>query len=88
MVDANYSTARELLEEPFLDKEAIKYSLISQLISSPQKNLENLQSLSFNLTNLRALVHELKTYQYDVSEADTAGNEIISHIFSNLNLLI
>ena len=78
--DDNYDIAVQLLKDEFLDKEYIIDESFKMLINNYPKYDENFCNVKSYINDCRALLYELKSYNMDLLEVDTAGCKFISHI--------
>ena len=85
VTDDNYDVAFSLLKEEFLDiPYTVDESFKILLSSSPSFDTE-FDGLRTYVNECRAIIHDLKQYDIDLLEEDTAGCKLLSHIiFSKL----
>ena len=83
--DANYHLALQLLKQEFLDIDYIideTYKNILKAAPSVEFDPEY-TSVRMYLSEIRSYLHELKVYEIDLLEENTAGHSLISHVIFN-----
>ena len=85
MTDDNYAVAFSLLKEEFLDIPYIVDESFKTLLSSFPSFDTAFDGLRTYVNECRAIIHDLKQYDIDLMQEDTAGCKLLSHvIFSKL----
>ena len=85
VTDDNYDVAFSLLKEEFLDIPYIVDESFKTLLSSSPSFDTAFDGLRTYVNECRAIIHDLKQYDIDLMEEDTAGCKLLSHIiFSKL----
>ena len=84
VTDANYAVALQLLDEEFLNKEALTDDLFKKLIESKPKFDTSYMSTKVYINEMRCLLSDLKNYGSDLLN-DDASKKFVAHIiFSKL----
>ena len=83
--DANYHLALQLLKQEFLDVDYIIDETYKNILkAAPRVDFDHkYTSVSMYLSEIRSYLHELKVYNIDLLEEDTAGHSLISHVIFN-----
>ena len=82
--DDNYAVAVTLLKDEFLDVPYIVDSCFLQILSMSSK-FDPFAGVRSYINECRAIVYELKQYQVNLLDVDSAGCKLLSHIvFSKL----
>ena len=85
VTDDNYDVAYFLLKEEFLDIPYIVDESFKTLLSSSPSFDTEFDGLRTYVNECHAIIHDLKQYDIDLMEEDTAGCKLLSHIiFSKL----
>ena len=85
VTDDNYDVAFSLLKEESLDIPYIVDESFKTLLSSSPSFDTAFDGLRTFVNKCRAIIHDLKQYNIDLMEEDTAGCKLLSHIiFSKL----
>ena len=85
MTDDNYDVAFSLLNEEFFYISYIVDESFKTLLSSSPSFDTAFDGLRTYVNECRAIIHDLKQYDIDLMEEDTAGCKLLSHIiFSKL----
>ena len=85
VTDDNYDVAFSLLKEEFLDIPYIVDESFKTLLSSSPSVDTAFDGLRTYVNECHAIIHDLKQYDIDLMEEDTAGCKLLSHImFSKL----
>ena len=85
VTDDNYDVAFSLLKEEFLDIPYIVDESFKTLLSSSPSFDTAFDGLRTYVNECHAIIHDLKQYDIDLMEEDTAGCKLLSHIiFSKL----
>ena len=83
--DDNYAIALTLLKDEFLDVPYIVDSCFQQILSMSPKFDPSFAGVRSYINECRAIVYELKQYQVNLLDVDSAGCKLLSHIvFSKL----
>jgi hypothetical protein len=83
--DDNYDKALKLLEDEFYDVSLLIDDSFKKLIELSPGYDQSFNSTRLYINEIRSLVFELRNYELDFLEADTAGCALLSHIvFSKL----
>ena len=83
--DDNYAVALTLLKDEFLDVPYIVDSRFQQILSMSPKFDPSFAGVRSYTNKCRAIVYELKQYQVNLLDVDSAGCKLLSHIvFSKL----
>ena len=87
--DSNYDIAIKLLKDEFLDEEFITDEFLKQLCNETPKYDTEFNNVRQYLNETRAILYELKSYNVDLLQDNTAGSKLASHIvFSKLPNII
>ena len=82
--NSNYETAIDLLDSEFFNKKAIVSDLLAKFLNLKPKFDESFLGTKLYLNEVRCVVSDLRTYEYDFL-VDNPGNLLISHlVFSRL----
>lgn len=79
-IDSNYQIALGILKDLYLDKPFIIDSLFHIIYKAPNLDSKNLELIRTFMSELRANLHELKEFDVDLLEEDSAGSKFLSHI--------
>ena len=80
ITDENYETALSLLKAEFLDLEFITDEYFRQIVNTQPKYDQDWENVRQYLNETRAALHELKSYNIDLLDENTAGNKFVSHL--------
>ena len=83
--DANYHLALQLLKQEFLDVDYIIDETYKNILkAAPSVDFDpEYTSVRMYISEIRSYLHELKVYNIDLLEEDTAGHSLISHVIFN-----
>ena len=78
--DDNYAVALTLLKDEFLDVPYIVDSLFQQILSMSPKFDPSFAGIHSYINECRVIVYELKQYQVNLLDVDSAGGKLLNHI--------